>query len=361
MLYDAERGDMTIAVVGDAMISRRMRAFRELHFLKLVEIIRNADVSIANLEFLFHDYESSWQWTRGTYTRSDPKNLNELKWMGFDAVLTANNHAYDFSEGGFLTTLRHLEEVDLPHAGGGPDLDHSRAPAYIDSPRGRVAVMSASSTFTDVSRAGPGRPDFPGRPGINALRHDLVHHVTQDVFEALHKANRELGLEAHEEAQAQFGFSGHTNSWTNAPLCGSWSVSSVWPRRSRSRPPSTKTISTALATGYAGPRSRRTGWCTVSIATKAGPPESFTVAPEPRRLTSWCSLRTGPSIRAAICSLGTARTSCAALKFTRAGPFSTAWGILFSRMRPWPGSPMKAISALASAPSTPWRLSRGPL
>jgi poly-gamma-glutamate synthesis protein (capsule biosynthesis protein) len=125
-------------------------------------------------------------------------------------VLTANNHAYDFSEGGFLTTLRHLEEVDLPHAGGGADLDHSRAPAYVDSPRGRVAVMSASSTFTDVSRAGPGRPDFPGRPGINALRHDLVHHVTQDVFEALHKANRELGLEAHEEAQAQFGFSGRT-------------------------------------------------------------------------------------------------------------------------------------------------------
>ena len=36
MIYDAERGDMTIAVVGDAMISRRMRAFRELHFLKLV-------------------------------------------------------------------------------------------------------------------------------------------------------------------------------------------------------------------------------------------------------------------------------------------------------------------------------------
>jgi poly-gamma-glutamate capsule biosynthesis protein CapA/YwtB (metallophosphatase superfamily) len=210
MIYDAERRDISIAVVGDAMISRRMRAFRELHFLKLVEIIRNADVSIANLEFLFHDYESSWQWTRGTYTRSDPKNLNELKWMGFDAVLTANNHAYDFSEGGFLTTLRHLEEVDLPHAGGGPDLDHSRAPTYVDSPRGRVAVMSASSTFTDVSRAGPGRPDFPGRPGINALRHDLVHHVTQDVFEALHKANRELGLEAHEEAQAQFGFSGHT-------------------------------------------------------------------------------------------------------------------------------------------------------
>ena len=41
------------------------------------------------------------------------------------------------------------------------------------------------------------------------------------------------------------------------------------------------------------------------------------------------------------------------IETTRAGPFSTAWGILFSRMRPWPGFPMKAISALASALSTP--------
>ncbi len=210
MLYEAEHGDISIAVLGDTMISRRMRAFREPHFLKLVEILRNADVSIANLEFLFHDYESSWQWTRGTYTRSDPKNLNELKWMGIDAVLTANNHAYDFSEGGLMTTLKHLDDMDIPHAGGGKDVDQARAPAYVDSSRGRVAVMSASSTFSDISRAGPGRPDFPGRPGINALRHQKIHYVTPDVFEALHKANRELGYDEQEDAAAQFGFGGHS-------------------------------------------------------------------------------------------------------------------------------------------------------
>ena len=172
--------------------------------------LHNADVSIANLEFLFHNFESSWQWTRGTYTRSDPKNLRELTWMGIDAVSTANNHAFDFSEEGFLTTLQHLDDLGLPHAGGGKDLDHARAPAYVDSPRGRVAVMSAASTFAEISRAGAGRPDFPGRPGINALRHQKVHYVTPEVFEALHKANRELGYEEHEEAAAQFGFSGPT-------------------------------------------------------------------------------------------------------------------------------------------------------
>ena len=126
MIYDAERGGISIAVAGDAMISRRMQAFKEPQFLKLVDILRKADVSIANLEFLFHDYESSWQWTGGTYTRSDPKNLEELKWMGLDALLTANNHSFDFSEGGFFTTLKHLNEMDLAHAGGGKDIDHAR-------------------------------------------------------------------------------------------------------------------------------------------------------------------------------------------------------------------------------------------
>ena len=164
-IYDAERRDISIAVGGDAMITRRMRAFQEPRFLKLVEILRGADVSLVNLEMLFHDYESSWQWSRNTYTRSDPRNLDELKWMGIDAVTTANNHSFDFSEGGFLTTLEHCQEFDLPHAGGGRNLDEARAPAYVDSARGRVAVMSATSTFSEQSRAGGGRPDFPGRPG----------------------------------------------------------------------------------------------------------------------------------------------------------------------------------------------------
>ncbi len=208
MLYEAESGDMSIAVVGDAMISRRMQAFREPNFLKLVELLRETDVSIANLEFLFHDYEHAWQWTHGTYTRSDPRNLKELKWMGFDGVSTATNHAYDFSEGGFLRTLEHLDDVDLNHAGGGRDLDHARAPTYIDSPRGRVALMSATSTYYEISRAGTGRPDFPGRPGINALRHKLVHHVPPDIYDALNKTKDGLGYAEQEANRVQFGFQG---------------------------------------------------------------------------------------------------------------------------------------------------------
>ena len=212
MIYHAERGEIAIAVGGDAMITRRMKAFQEPGFLKLIDILRKADVSVVNLEMLFHDYESSWQWSGATYTRSDPHNLDELKWMGIDAVTTANNHSFDFSEGGFLSTLRHCKEIDLPTAGGGRDIDEARSPTYVDSAGGRVAVMSATSTFSEQSRAGPGRPDFPGRPGVNALRHDVLHHVERDVFEALHKANRELGYDDVADATQRFGFRGNEDA-----------------------------------------------------------------------------------------------------------------------------------------------------
>ena len=209
MIYNSERGDISIAVGGDAMITRRMSAFNEPNFLDLIDILKKADVSVVNLEMLFHDYESSWQWTDATYTRSDPRNLADLKWMGVDAVTTANNHSFDFSEGGFLTTLSHCKDFDLPAAGGGLDIDQARAPVYVDSANGRVAVMSATSTFSELSRAGAGRPDFPGRPGVNALRHDVVHYVERDVFEALHKANQELGYEGLATAKREFGFRGN--------------------------------------------------------------------------------------------------------------------------------------------------------
>jgi len=95
-----------------------MRAFRELHFLKLVEIIRNATSALPTWSSLPRLRKllavDAWH----LYALGSQKS-QRAEMDGVDAVLTANNHAYDFSEGGFLTTLRHLEEVDLPHAGGG--------------------------------------------------------------------------------------------------------------------------------------------------------------------------------------------------------------------------------------------------
>ena len=155
---------------------------------------------------------SSWQWSSATYTRSDPHNLDELKWMGINAVTAAHKPLLRLFGGGIPDhPWRHCREIDLPYAGGGRDLDEARAPAYVDSARGRVAVMGATSTYSEQSRAGAGRPDSRGRAGVNALRHDITHHVQQDVFDALRKANLELGYEEEHAFHRHFGFRGNEN------------------------------------------------------------------------------------------------------------------------------------------------------
>ena len=208
MIYNAQKKDISIAVGGDAMITRKMSPHNEKDFLKLIDILRKADCSVVNLEMLFHDYEHSWEYSGGTPTRSDPRNITELQWMGIDAATTANNHAYDFSEGGFLTTLDYCREFDMPQAGGGKNLDAARSPAYVDSPRGRVAILSSSTTYSEQSRAGLGRPDFPGKPGINAIRHNTAHTVDRPIFDALSKANEEHGYSDIQERGNKFGFGG---------------------------------------------------------------------------------------------------------------------------------------------------------
>ena len=54
MLYEEQSGDIRMALVGDALISRRLIAHREPRFLALRDILQSADVSIANSETLFH-------------------------------------------------------------------------------------------------------------------------------------------------------------------------------------------------------------------------------------------------------------------------------------------------------------------
>ena len=205
MIYESSEGNITIAVAGDSMITRPMSMYKEEQFLELVTLLRSADASIVNLEMLFHDYEMSWQNKETvSFQVSDPSNLKELQWMGFSAVTTANNHSYDYSESGFLATLKHCKEVGLLQAGGGRNLDEARAPAYLDTAGGRLAIMSATTTFSSDSGAGLGRPEFPGKPGVNALRHDSVNYVDREVFDALFKANKELGFEEREEVASRF-------------------------------------------------------------------------------------------------------------------------------------------------------------
>jgi poly-gamma-glutamate capsule biosynthesis protein CapA/YwtB (metallophosphatase superfamily) len=196
MIYAAEIGNFTIALAGDTMLTRKLMPFNEERFLALREILRGADAAFANLEGTVHTWnEGTPGITQGTFMTTDPKLLEDLKWFGINMVSCANNHAFDYGEGGVLANIRHLDDAGLVHAGTGKNLAEARAPGYLDTPNGRVALVAATATFRSWNQAGEQRPDLRGRPGINPLGFQTTYCIDAPAFGQLKRMSRELGFD----------------------------------------------------------------------------------------------------------------------------------------------------------------------
>jgi poly-gamma-glutamate capsule biosynthesis protein CapA/YwtB (metallophosphatase superfamily) len=195
MPYRSESGDIRMLLAGDVMSSRSLSPFDEVDYLRLVEMVRGADVAFANLETTVRErHEGVPNFTQGTPMTTPPRLLDDLTWMGFDLLSCANNHATDYGTGGVLASLAHLRQAGIPCAGAGANLAEARAPAYVDTPAGRVALVAATSFFRPWNRAADQRPDAPGRPGINPLAFATSYEVDEDAFRALRRVSDHLGL-----------------------------------------------------------------------------------------------------------------------------------------------------------------------
>jgi poly-gamma-glutamate capsule biosynthesis protein CapA/YwtB (metallophosphatase superfamily) len=182
--------EIHIVLTGDSIVNRKISVYTDPSSTDLFKTIQHADAAFTNFETLVHDYVyPAAAVSGGAYQSSPPWIPGELKWAGFNLVSTANNHAYDFGEQGLLSTLGALDEADVAHAGSGANLALARAPAYLDTGKGRVALVAVASTFTPGSLAGEQRPDLIGRPGINPLRFTTTYTVDQDLFQSLLKAS----------------------------------------------------------------------------------------------------------------------------------------------------------------------------
>ena len=186
---------LTMALTGDAIITRKLSVYQEAEFLKMVELIRSADVAFTNLEVHFHDYEPfPMHQSGGTYMRADPGLAKELVWAGFDMVARANNHTGDYGPLGMRLTTKYVAEAGLVQAGVGESLAEAREAKFLETANGRVALVSCASTFPDHSRAGKSRDDIPARPGLNPLRYSRTYVVTNEQFESLKKIREDLGM-----------------------------------------------------------------------------------------------------------------------------------------------------------------------
>ena len=203
-----EEDSFTIALTGDAIITRRLSVYREEDFLAMIKILRSADVAVTNFEVLLHDYEPfPMHQSGGTYMRADPVMAEELVWAGFDIVARANNHSGDYGVGGMRLTTKYLDAAGLVHAGVGESLPEAREARFLDTAAGRVAFLSCASTFPDHSRAGNIRAGITPRPGMNPLRFFSTYVLAKDVFTVLKTSLRELGIRMGEKEE-EFRFQG---------------------------------------------------------------------------------------------------------------------------------------------------------
>jgi poly-gamma-glutamate synthesis protein (capsule biosynthesis protein) len=185
----------TMALTGDSLITMKLSVHTDPSFMKMIELIRGADAAFTNLEMLLHNYEPyPATESGGTWMRADPEMAKELAWAGFDMVARANNHTGDYGVEGARLTTRHVAAAGLVQAGFGESLREAREARFLDTDKGRVALISTSSTFPDQSRAGVSWGDTRARPGLNPLRFTTSQVVTREQFDALRGALTAVGL-----------------------------------------------------------------------------------------------------------------------------------------------------------------------
>lgn len=201
------RSKVTITAAGDFMHYRMLPEYYD-GFEAVRAFINRGEARILNLETVFPD-ETCFgnQFYGGGYVFTSEKSLDDARAFGFNMLSLANNHAMDFSYGGLLRTLDAVRAAGFPLAGAGRNLDEAAAPAFLQTPKGSVALIGAVSTMeNEAAMAGRQSRRVVGRPGVNGLRFDDKVVVPEAQFKVLQEIDEKTGINASENILRSQGF-----------------------------------------------------------------------------------------------------------------------------------------------------------
>ncbi|MDR2952202.1 MAG: CapA family protein [Treponema sp.] len=159
-----------ISVGGDVMLARGateilLREGPEGLFGKTSEMLASSDLSLINFEGVA---SARGEKVSKTYNfRFDPAVAPALKNAGFDAVLHANNHVYDYGSAAFLDSLSWLEKAGIGIIGAGLDDDAASNPFIVNS-NGQVYRVFGLASFLRERSGWDGADAWaaPGKPGM---------------------------------------------------------------------------------------------------------------------------------------------------------------------------------------------------
>jgi len=142
------KGAFSLVIIGDLLYSHPMADSPDPELQKVLEIVKRGDVTIGNQEGVFFDLETFRGEGYGNgLLWGEAVLAKDMKAMGVDMVSVANNHSTDWGPEGLLETCRLLDEAGIAHSGGGRTLQEARRAGFLQTPKGRVALVSTASTF----------------------------------------------------------------------------------------------------------------------------------------------------------------------------------------------------------------------
>lgn len=162
ILEDTEDGVADFVFVGDTAFpdgysvmnryNSRKKGIEGLVSQEVLEIMRSADITMANHEFTLTDRGEPVKDKKWTF-RGNPKNVSIFKELGVDIVGLANNHAFDYGPLSLTDTLHYLDNANIAHVGAGENLSEAKEPFYYVV-NGYVVAIVAGSAIDRYSTRG---------------------------------------------------------------------------------------------------------------------------------------------------------------------------------------------------------------
>jgi poly-gamma-glutamate synthesis protein (capsule biosynthesis protein) len=202
---DEQNKSFTLVATGDSLIFQKISIFQEPNFLKVKEIIKQADAAFNNFETIIPGENAvpRYKTDPTAWMRSPQYVLDELLWMGFNLFSLANNHSMDYSKEGLIETKKNFDERGVTNAGTGKTLSEARAAAYLNTEKGRVALLATNTREEDVPAA-DSRGTVPGRPGVNPMRGKKKVFLTDNEFRKMVEISKKLDLPEPQNGKLKF-------------------------------------------------------------------------------------------------------------------------------------------------------------
>ncbi|MGQ9705758.1 MAG: CapA family protein [bacterium] len=104
-------------------------------YIEVVKIIRDADISIGNLECVICDEGleevDKVRYGGGLYYRCSPGHSVLIRDYAFDVLSIANNYMMDYGWEGLCQTMNSLDNMGVKYVGAGCDIDSALKPIIL--------------------------------------------------------------------------------------------------------------------------------------------------------------------------------------------------------------------------------------